>query len=294
MLIKLEDTNNCGATELFVGPRKRLATCTSVKLLSHRRLVACHLVGQRMYLIRFDLNSGHHEIECCIPTQSNGKDVSTDLLDFDGKDRFVTSNCGDGSVTIYRLTDGRLEHDKDIKIPVERSAFCHGARFVPPDGAMICATTTNNTPCAYFISTETGEIVYKLSDGELKVKDVCFFGDGRMVALYAKVAPKRKAGTGYNSRLSLIAIDLDAKLHEVLDQQMIAGHTDCCQHRRGRVYVSNPSTDSVTVYRVENDRLVYDRDVEGFDFPHGRDVLPDPDLLAVTNYASNTIALRTL
>ena len=109
MQIKLEDINNCGATELFVGPRKRLATCTSVKLLSHQRLVACHLVGQRMYLIRFDLGSGDHEIECCIPTRSNGKDVSTDLLDFDGKDRFVTSNCGDGSVTIYRLSDGRIK-----------------------------------------------------------------------------------------------------------------------------------------------------------------------------------------
>ena len=250
MQIKLEDINNCGATELFVGPRRRLATCTSVKLLSHQRLVACHLVGQRMYLIRFDLGSGGHEIECCIPTRCDGKDVSTDLLDFDGKDRFVTSNCGDGSVTVYRLIDGRLEHDKDIKIPVERSAFCHGARFVRPDGAMICATTTDKTPCAYFISTATGEIVYKLIDGEWKVKDVCFFGDGRMIALYAKSAPKKNAGTGYSSKLSLIAIDLDARRHEVLDEQTIAGHTDCCQYMRGQVYVSSPSKDSVTVYRM--------------------------------------------
>jgi len=187
-----------------------------------------------------------------------------------------------------------LEHDKDIKIPVERSAFYHGARFVPPDGSVICATTTDKTPCAYFISTETGEIVYKLSDGELKVKDVCFFGDGRMIALYAKAAPKRNAGTGYNSRLSLIAIDLDAKRHEVLHEQVLAGHTDCCHYLRGSVYVSNPSKDSVMVFRVADDRLVYDREIEGFNFPHGLDVLPDPDLLAVTNYASNTIALRSL
>jgi len=87
MLIKLEDINSAGLSELFVGPRKRLATCTSVKLLNHRRLVACSLAGQRMYLIGFDLGSGDHEIECCIPTRFGGKDVSTDLLDFDGKDR---------------------------------------------------------------------------------------------------------------------------------------------------------------------------------------------------------------
>ena len=135
MLIKLEDINHSGSKELFVGPCKRLATCTSVRLISHQRLVACSLVGQRMYLIRFDLGNGDHEIECCIPTRFDGKDVSTDLLDFDGKDRFVTSNCAEGSVTVYRLIDGRLKHDKDIKIPEDRSPFCHGARFVPPDGA---------------------------------------------------------------------------------------------------------------------------------------------------------------
>jgi hypothetical protein len=294
MLIKLEDINNSGSKELFIGPRKRLATCTSVKLLSHRRLVACSLVGQRMYLIRFDLDSGHYGIESCIPTRFDGKDVCTDLLDFDGKDRFVTSNCREGSVTVYRLTDSGLKHEKDITIPAGRSTFCHGARFVPPDGSMICATTTDEAPFAYFISVVTGEVAYKLGEGEWRVKDVCFLGDGGMIALYAEGTPRTHAATGYNSKLSLIAIDLDAKRHEILDEQMLAGHTDCCHYLRGKVYISNASNDSVTVFRVEDDRMVYDREVEGFDFPHGLDVLPDPDLLAVTNYASNTIALRPL
>ena len=45
---------------------------------------------------------------------------------------------------------------------------------------------------------------------------------------------------------------------------------------------------------MENDRLIYDREIGGFDFPHGLDVLPYPDLLAVTNYGNNAFALRNL
>ena len=179
------------------------------------------------------------------------------------------------------------------RFPAETSAFCHVARFLPPDSSVICATTTDKTPFAYFISAATGELVYKLSDDDWKVKDVCF-ADGRMIALYAKSAPKKNAGTSYNSKLSLIAIDLDAKRHEVLHEQMLFGHTDCCQYLRGRIYVSSPNKDSVTVHFVENDRLIYDREIGGFDFPHGLDVLPYPDLLAVTNYGNNAFALRNL
>ncbi len=123
---------------------------------------------------------------------------------------------------------------------------------------------------------------------------MCFFGDGRMIALYAKGAPKKNAGTGYNSKLSLIAIDLDAKRHEVLDEQRSLATRIAANIGAASVYVSNTNKDSVTVYRVEDNRLIYDREIEGFDFPHGLDVLPDPDLLAVTNYGNNTIALRSL
>jgi hypothetical protein len=247
-----------------------------------------------MYLIRFDLDSGGHEIECCIPTRFGGKDVSTDLLDLDGDGRLVTSNCAQGSVTLYRLTDDRIEHDKDIAIPAEKPPFCHGARFVPPDGSIVCATTTDKTPFAYFLSAATGELVYKFGDGKWKVKDVCFVAPGKMIVLFAKGAPTKHVATPYDSKLSLIALDLDAERHDVLHEHVFAGHTDCCQYLRGSVYVSNLDRDSVLVFRVEDNCVIYDHDIEGFDFPHGLDVLPDPDLLAVTNYGNNSIALRRL
>ena len=62
MIIKLEDINSSGTKLMFVGSRSRLASATSVALLDARRLLACSLVGQRMYLIEFNVARGTHKV----------------------------------------------------------------------------------------------------------------------------------------------------------------------------------------------------------------------------------------
>ena len=86
MVIKMEDINNSDMPVQFIGQRSRLSSCSSVKFVDKGRLVACNLAGQRMYLIRYDLESGRHEVEHCIPTQFGGEAVRTDLLDGDNEE----------------------------------------------------------------------------------------------------------------------------------------------------------------------------------------------------------------
>jgi hypothetical protein len=71
-------------------------------------------------------------------------------------------------------------------------------------------------------------------------------------------------------------------------------HVDACCHADGRVFVNNQMRDGLLVYRLQNNRLEFDREHFGYDFPHGVDALPSANLLAVTNYGSNTICLGPL
>jgi hypothetical protein len=294
LTIRLEDINNSPHGAYFIGGRKRLATCTSVKLLDFNRLVTCSLVGQRMYLIGFDVESGDYSIESCIPTRYRGRDICTDLLDYDGKSRLVTSNCEHGSISFYRVKHNSLEHEKDVDIPGDKTPFCHGVKFLPPEGRVICATTTSKRCQAYFISAESGDVIYEFGDGNWKVKDVCSVDNDRLIVLYASGTPTGGASAPYSSKISLVAYDLLAARHEVLHETVFAGHVDCCAYFDGRVLVSNQTTDSVTVFHVEAAELSYGFDSGGYDFPHGVDILPEAGLLAVTNYGSNSITLTTV
>jgi hypothetical protein len=292
MIIKMEDINNSDMPVQFIGQRSRLSSCTSVKLVDKERLVACNLAGQRMYLIRYDLESGRHEIEDCIPTRFGDKDVRTDLLDGDNRGRFATSNCEHGSVSIYRLKKNRLEFEKDLPIPEKNPGFCHGVGFVPPDGNIICATTTMEEMSLYFLHVGSGEIIFKFRDNGWRPKDVCFLDDSRMVVIYAYGTPSSAEAAPYDSKISLIALDLRTKQHKVISELMIKGHVDCCRRLGERMYITNGSRDCVMIFRLEGNTLALDHELPGYYFPHGIDVLPG--LLAVTNYGSNTIVLTQI
>ena len=114
-----------------------------------------------------------------------------------------------------------------------------------------------------------------------------------MIVISGMGAPSRESKTPYQSKISLIALDLNKQQNDVVDVAFIdACNADCCQWVGDRVYLTNQMSDRVVVYRVTDDRLVFDRNIEGYDFPHGLDV--GHDLLAVTNYGDNTIDMKRL
>jgi hypothetical protein len=292
MIIKMEDINNSGMPVHFIGERSRLSSCTSVKFIDKNRLVACNLAGQRMYLVRYDVDSGCHEIEDCIPTRFGDKDVCTDLIDGDNKERIATSNCEHNSVSIYRVKNNRLEFDTDLPIPEKVPDYCHGVRFVPPDGEIICATTTMIEKSVYFLSIASGKIVYKFRDDEWRPKDVCFLDESRIFVVYTWGIPSTSQAAPYDSKVSLLSLNLQTQRHEVISELMIDGHVDCCRRLGERLYITNGSRDCVMIVRFEDNGLILDQQMLGYNFPHGIDVFPG--MLAVTNYGSNSIVLSKI
>ena len=295
MVIRLEDINNGNKGHLFIGTRSRLASATSVKLLDPERLVVCSLAGQRMYLMRYDFPRGTYHIQSCIATQYHGEDVCTDLMDFDGRELIVTSNSDHDSASLYRVANDQLLWLKDIPIRDSSSAFCHGARFVPGAPETVCVTCVRGDRNVYFISTETTEIVYQFGHGQWRPHDACFLDSRHMIVLFEKGKPTKGTKRPYQAKAALVSFDLVNRTHEFVGQAVFPeAHMDCCRADGGTLYINNQNRDTVVVCRLEGDKIVFEREIPGYNFPHGLDVLPGANLLAVTNYGDNTIVLTQL
>jgi len=293
MIIELEDINNSQHGQFKLAGRPRLATCTSVQFVDHRRLLTVSLVGQRMYLMSFDRTTEDYRVESSIPTQFAGEPACTDLVDFDGQDKIVTSNSDRDSASLYRLNGDELSFDKDIPINDPNRGFCHGVCIVPPDSKHVCVTTTKNGNYLYFISLETDEVVYKFNDENWKAQDICFIDNRLMAAIYVNGSPALGDRPRHDAKLSLIELGDDLKSHKVICETIISEcHIDCVQYVDGKLIFTDQLNDKLRIYRVGRSGFLPDREIGGFSFPHGLDVLDGEDcLMAVTNYGNNTIKL---
>jgi len=297
VLIELEHVNTSGYDALFLGTRQRLACCTAVQFIDEERMLVLSCVGQRMYLVRFDLDAGTHRIEQELVTTYLGRPACSDLFAFDGRETVATSNCEDRSVSLYRLVDGRVRHARDLPIEDEAVGFCHGVGFVPPDGRVLCATSLGGGLKVYFLSPGTGELLYSFAEEGWRPKDVAFPRADRMLVASANVAATFEEGDpgAIGSKVSLVALDLDTRSHEVLDELDLPGAaTDCVAADGGTVALTDQLNDKVLLCSLEDDTLALEGELPGFSFPHGVDLLPGKGVIAVTSYGDNTVTLSRL
>ena len=207
-------------------------------------------------------------------------------------DLLATSNCETGSVSLYRHEGTSLTHVQDIVIPEER-AFSHGVKFMPSPHRVFCTTTPNRARFSYFLSTDSGEPLYKFGDADWKVKDCCFIDTNRMAVLYASSTVSATAyDTPVSSKLALVSLDLPARKHTVAHEVTFGGHSDSCVYHDGMVFVTNGTHDCVMLFRVESNSLRHEGNLGGYLVPHGIDVRAG--LLAITSYGSNTVTVSRL
>lgn len=294
--IALPCLNNSRFEEPFyVENRARFAHCTGVKLLDEHRLVCTSLIGQRMYLVRFDVDAGTSSIEACIHTRDRHRDVSTDLLDFDGGTRLLTSNCEHRSVSLYRLTANGIAFDDALPLDDPAAGYCHGAKFVPGRPDLVCATTTTRGNYVYIVSLDTRRPVYRFADGDWLPKDLCFVGPRLVAITQTNRLITQLLGASNRSKVSLVALGETFDAHAVIDELFLDGtQVDGCHARGDHVYVADQTGDVVHVLRVVDRRLRRERRLGGFQFPHAVDTSARGDLLAVANYGPNTVTLRPL
>jgi len=298
LTIPLKDQNLTKHGEFYIGDRKRLATCTSVKFIGNNRLVAGHMVGRYLSLIKFDIDNQTHEVLDYIETSSAGNLCSTDLLDFDQKDALITSNCESNSASLYEIVGDSIVHRSDLIIDKDLTGFAHGAAFIPWDESLVCVATTTNQRNVIILDRETHQVRYTINDGDWKPKDVCFPGSNQMIVAYSyfpATPQNRVKGTDLMTKLSWFGFDEGCGSHHVISETYVDNcQADSCVFKNGHLYLPNQNRDIVHVFKESKNKLRLQYDILGFDFPHGIDVHREQNLLAVTNYGSNTISIRNL
>jgi len=271
----------------YVGGRSRQSTITSVALLSPDTLACCHFNGRCMFLVRFDLQDKTHSIIHTISTIYNGQTCETDLMARDNNNNLVTSNFFQGTCSLYKYADDQLQFVKDL--PYNAGNRVHGVKFI--DNDTVAVTSRLSHTGIHFFNMHTSQLVARFVTPEPAVQDLCLISDDifAMVACYDTAALKQK--NIHLSRVSLVKYDLKNKSFVRIKQRDFpAAHLDNIVYNDGIIYITDQYNNKAL--RLDSKNLDLLDDLTGYDFPHGIDV--KHGLIAVTNYGSNNIVIKSI
>ena len=279
--------------ELYVGNRKRLATATSISFIDSNTFVTTSLLGLKMYVYRFNFEDKSYTLIDSIDTTYNGKLCATDLIDYhDGL--IVCSNCNLGNQSIYKFENNKLSHYIDIKTFFEPQ-FCHGVKFYKWLPNMICASGIRKYHID-FINYETKELVYRI-EPDARPQDLAFVSENRIAILgtNGEVMNNTIENSNFFVKIMYYDIDIKNKTHELIDTFIINDcRGDSIYYFDNHLYFSNQFQDEIVVLKIENDKLQFIKNIEGYSFPHGLAIESTNNLLGVTNYGDNSIRIIEL
>ena len=182
----------------------------------------------------------------------------------------------------------KLKHVRDYE--EAGMGFCHGAKFYPYDDDLV-AISYKPAYCIYFKSLSTGSIKLKIDCKPLLPKDVCFPAVDKIIVTYCERFPSKRPGIYYDVDVKYYSFSLTSATSTLLDHVKIEKcHTDSCVFSDGKLYFTGGVDNIVIVYKLENNKLTFDRKITGFSFPHGIDLRDG--VLAVTNYGTNSVSIQ--
>ena len=286
--VQLEDLRRPEWRPLYVGDRARYATATAVRFLDPCTIVCCSLLAHKIYLIRFDLARGSHEVLGCSETTHAGSPVETDLCDADASGLIVTSNCDGGSMSLYRRIGDEVRHERDLATGLAGN-YCHGARFCGPD--VVAATALRAPRGVHFFDLSTMRKLLYIETAGL-AKDVCFLPGDRAAIVTTDGAPSaERSSDRHASEILLVELDIGRGKHRLLNRQSYdAGQLDSVAAYGDRLFAVDSPGGRVLVVDARTLRQV--DQVDGYDFPHGVDV--NHGLMAVACYGTNAVHVRSL
>jgi hypothetical protein len=123
----------------------------------------------------------------------------------------------------------------------------------------------------------------------VKAQDVCSWGDDLLV-VGAHGAPTTEPQSPYASEILRVRLGEADKGASVSTTHRIEdAHFDCITCHGNRAYVTDQVNHRILVFDPRS--LACVDAIQGFDFPHGIDI--GRGVLAVTNYGSNTLVIRS-
>jgi DNA-binding beta-propeller fold protein YncE len=251
--------------QVRVGNAYRHATATAVKWVDKDHILAAQFLSRSLYLI--DIRT----TEVLAYAQTEG---FIDLFDF--KDGLIATaeypfQGVSGGVTLLRLSGNEITLERHIDLD---GYYPHGVDIVD-DGTFVVTSTNDNK--ALLVIDEDG---VSSDRRPFNIKDVTQFEHGA-VAVQCTDRP----GHAPDKRLAAIGI-MDGHQTEFI------GMPDALAMEVNRAYVTVQDRNCVEVFDFDGDRFKQHGTIEGFNFPHGCDVLDG--VLAVSNYGDNTITLIDL
>ena len=275
----------------FAGSRAGFAHCTAVRFIDPQHLVVASLLGRDLFLMRLDLERGTSEVVSTLRSTDGQQDVSVDLLDFDGRERLVTSNCEFSSVSTYLVGPNRLQFERSQAVVAGAVPYCHGVAFMPERPGVLCASLTTGFARVEFLTADGPPIEPFIDVGWIP-KSVSFVGSLMVVA---SVMDNNAMHPSLNTaaEVALVALGTAGAPHIVLDSHRFDGSSfDGCHARGNVVYIADQECDVVRVFEVHNERLTPLPNLEGLSFPHDVGVSLDGTLIAVATYGRNELRIR--
>jgi hypothetical protein len=287
MDIFIEQPNRTKQHNLFIGEKSRLSTMTSVCFTKKNHLISAHYSGAKMLNIECHFQQKTHQIMGDVDTTFDSKLTVTDLIDFDGNNRLLTSNFDARSGSLYGLKGTELYHIKDFPLPQD-GGNCHGARFY--DANTICLST--NKHFLFFIDIESSLIVAKVPTPYF-LKDVCFIDSNKILAPFAVRSPSKNQQPTYSSGLLYASIDLTNSRCTIINKIFFmpaAFDAICYEQHRGMFYITDQGRDRIIAAKINNNKIQIAGEYKGFDFPHGIDV--KENMIVYTNYGNSMIGFK--
>lgn len=272
---------------VYVGDHVRASTATSVVLLDANTLACAHFNGCKMFLVRFDVNNGTYEFLDSCDTTFNGQKSETDLMATDGHGNLAASNFFHRACTLYRYENNQIHYVADLPCSIRN--FVHGVKYYNEN--ILAVTARGQSGGVHFIDRNTHKHVFRVAAPGLSVQDVCFLSDNRLVMISGHGSPKLHSAEIYSSVLHVIDFNIsEVKLSIIAKMDFAATHLDNIVCYAGRLYFTDQYNNKVIC--LDADTLAPLNDIVDYDFPHGIDV--NYGIIAVTNYGSNTIEIRSL
>jgi hypothetical protein len=272
---------------VYVGDHIRPSTATSIVFLNENTLACSHFNGCKIFLIRFDFNEGTHHILDTVDTTYNNEKTEPDLMATDGHGNIATSNFFHKACTFYKYENDTINLAGDSHYQI--SDYAHGIKFYNSD--IIAFTSRGKGGGVYFVNRITHQPLFKILSPGLSVQDVCFLSPNRMAMISGLGSPKLYSDNIYASTLHIIDFDITKKSAAVIEKRIFeASHFDNIVLYKDDLYFTDQYNNKVL--RMNAQTLALKPAFVDYDFPHGIDV--NYDILAVTNYGTNTLELRAL
>lgn len=278
---------NVASSPLFIGGKTRLSCATSVSILDDNHLACAHFAGQKIYIYKFDINSGQYEMTGCADTTYNGKLCKTDLMTSNGDGKIAVSNFLEKSCTLYKYTNQSINFSHYI--PHICGDFVHGVKFYNDN--IIAMTSRRAYSGVYFVNISDGSTIFTINTNRNSVQDVCFINDSKLVLISTSNTPKMRQHDMWSSFVDIYDYSVEgAKAILTGSIEFPNSQLDNLVLYNSNIYITNQYQNLVLVMCPISGKIV--NKYAGFEFPHGIDV--SNGLMAVSNYGTNTIEIRKL